>query len=66
MAGGTSPGSRSYSATSGRDAQVKAFRLMVNRSVTWAEWDDELLSLELQELDAADFDLSSLGSTRES
>jgi ParB-like chromosome segregation protein Spo0J len=23
-------------------AQVKAFRLMVNRSVTWASWDDEL------------------------
>ena len=39
-------------------AQVKAFRLMVNRSVTWASWDDELLSLELQELNAADFDLS--------
>src|SRR3954447_19989740 len=38
--------------------QVKAFRLMVNRSVTWADWDDELLALELQELNAADFDLS--------
>ena len=23
-------------------AQVKAFRLLVNRSVTWADWDDEL------------------------
>ena len=31
-------------------AQVKAFRLMVNRSVTWASWDEELLALELQEL----------------
>jgi ParB-like chromosome segregation protein Spo0J len=41
--------------------QVKAFRLMVNRSVTWADWDDELLSLELQELSAADFDLSLTG-----
>ena len=30
--------------------QVKAFRLRVNRSVTWADWDEELLSLELQEL----------------
>src|SRR6266852_6924656 len=40
------------------DAQVKAFRLMVNRSVTWADWDDELLALELQELNEADFDLS--------
>jgi hypothetical protein len=25
-------------------AQVKAFRLMVNRSVTWADWDEELLA----------------------
>lgn len=24
------------------DAQVKAFRLLVNRSATWADWDDEL------------------------
>jgi hypothetical protein len=43
------------------DAQLKAFRLMVNRSVTWAAWDEELLSLELQELNAADFDLSLTG-----
>jgi hypothetical protein len=43
------------------EAQVKAFRLMVNRSVTWADWDDELLSLELQELNEADFDLSLTG-----
>ena len=44
-----------------REAQVKAFRLMVNRSVTWSAWDDELLSLELQELAAEDFDLSLTG-----
>src|ERR1700746_3678489 len=31
-------------------AQVKAFRLMVNRSVSWADWDEELLSLALQDL----------------
>ena len=43
------------------DAQVKAFRLIVNRSVTWADWDDELLALELQELNASDFDLSLTG-----
>lgn len=43
------------------EAQVKAFRLMVNRSVTWAAWDDELLALELQELNEADFDLSLTG-----
>ena len=42
-------------------AQVKAFRLMVNRSVAWAEWDDELLALELQDLNEADFDLSLTG-----
>jgi ParB-like chromosome segregation protein Spo0J len=42
-------------------AKVKAFRLMVNRSVTWASWDDELLALELQELNEADFDLSLTG-----
>jgi hypothetical protein len=42
-------------------AQVKAFRLMVNRSVTWAEWDEELLALELQELKESDFDLDLTG-----
>src|ERR1043166_6701997 len=42
-------------------AQVKAFRLMVKRSVSWAQWDDELLALELQELNEADFDLSLTG-----
>jgi hypothetical protein len=43
------------------ESQVKAFRLLVNRSVTWAEWDEDLLSLELQELAAADFDLELTG-----
>src|SRR6266851_3908845 len=43
------------------DAQVKAFRLMVNRSVTWAQWDDELLALELTDLKDSDFDLSLTG-----
>src|ERR1039458_9152485 len=42
-------------------AQVKAFRLLVNRSATWAAWDEELLTLELQELSEADFDLSLTG-----
>src|SRR6266513_6493736 len=42
-------------------AQVKAFRLLVNRSVTWADWDEELLALELQEIQEADFDLSLTG-----
>jgi ParB-like chromosome segregation protein Spo0J len=43
------------------DAQVRAFRLMVNRSVAWAAWDEELLALELQELNEADFDLDLTG-----
>ena len=42
-------------------AQVKAFRLLVNRSVTWASWDEELLALELQELNDAGFDLDLTG-----
>jgi DNA modification methylase len=43
------------------EAQVKAFRLLVNRSVTWADWDEELLTLELSELRDLDFDLSLTG-----
>src|SRR6266550_1641711 len=42
-------------------AQVKAFRLMVNRSVTWADWDEELLAVELQEIQESDLDLSLTG-----
>ncbi len=42
-------------------AQVKAFRLMVNRSVSWAGWDEELLALELQELKESGFDLDLTG-----
>src|ERR1700689_1057402 len=42
-------------------AQVKAFRLMVNRSATWADWDEKLLALELQDLRASDYDLALTG-----
>jgi DNA modification methylase len=42
-------------------AQVKAFRLMVNRSVAWADWDETLVALELQELKESDFDLDLTG-----
>src|SRR6476646_4500878 len=42
-------------------AQVKAFRLMVNRSVAWADWDEELLALELQEIQESGLDLSLTG-----
>jgi DNA modification methylase len=43
------------------DAQVKAFRLMANRSASWAEWDLDLVALEIEDLKAADFDLSLTG-----
>jgi DNA modification methylase len=42
-------------------AQVKAFRIMVNRSAMWADWDEELLALELLDLQTSDFDLSLTG-----
>jgi DNA modification methylase len=41
--------------------QVKAFRLMVNRSVGWAEWDDDLLKLELEDLRTVGFDIANTG-----
>jgi DNA modification methylase len=41
--------------------QVKAFRLLVNRSATWAEWDDELLKLELLDLETSDYNLALTG-----
>lgn len=41
--------------------QAKAFRLSVNKSAEWAEWDDELLKLELDELKLEDFDLPLIG-----
>src|SRR5215469_5214881 len=43
------------------EAQVKAFRLLVNRSATWADFDDELLALELQDLKDADYPLEFTG-----
>ncbi len=43
------------------DAQIKAFRLLANKSANWAEWDDELLALELGELQAEGFDLELTG-----
>jgi DNA modification methylase len=41
--------------------QIKAFRLLANRSATWADWDNELLGLELAELKDAGFDLDLTG-----
>ena len=42
-------------------AQVKAFRLLVNRSATWADWDLEHVSFELAELKLSDFNLELTG-----
>lgn len=43
------------------DAQVKAFRILANKSANWAEWDTDLLKLEVQELEELDFDLELTG-----
>jgi ParB-like chromosome segregation protein Spo0J len=43
------------------EAQVKAFRLLVNRSVTWADWDPELLSLEMLDLRNLDYNIDLTG-----
>lgn len=43
------------------DAQIKAFRLVANQSANWAEWDEELLKLELEDLREADFNLELTG-----
>ena len=43
------------------EAQVRAFRLMANKSASWAEWDLEQVTLELQDLKAIDFDLALTG-----
>jgi len=43
------------------ETQIKAFRLLANRSANWAEWDDELLALELEDLQAQDFNLELTG-----
>ena len=43
------------------EEQIRAFRLLVNRSVTWADWDMDQLSAELAALDAAGFDMDLTG-----
>jgi len=43
------------------EVQVKAFRLLANRSVQWADWDMELLALEFDDLKAEGFDLDLTG-----
>ena len=43
------------------EAQVKAFRLLVNRSAAWADWNLDLVAQEMAELQKLDFDLSLTG-----
>jgi ParB-like nuclease domain len=43
------------------EAQVKAFRLLANRSANWADWDMELLQLEIADLTALGVDLNLTG-----
>lgn len=43
------------------DAQIKAFRLLANKSAEWASWDMELLQLEVQDLAGDGFDLGLIG-----
>jgi DNA modification methylase len=47
------------------EAQARAFRIMDNRSSENAEWNDELLGLELGDLLEAEFDLGLTGLTDE-
>ena len=42
-------------------AQIKAFRILANRSAAWAEWDEKLLSDEFADLLEAGFDLALTG-----
>jgi hypothetical protein len=43
------------------EAQIKAFRLLANRSANWADWDYELLVLEVKELEDMGFDKHKTG-----
>jgi DNA modification methylase len=43
------------------EAQIKAFRLSVNRFAELADWDDEMLKIELMELDNLQYDIDLLG-----
>jgi DNA modification methylase len=43
------------------DAQIKAFRISVNKMAELAEWDEDLLRAELQDLQGIEFDMDLLG-----
>src|SRR5579863_2837382 len=42
-------------------AQLKAFRLLINRSATWAKWDWKQVALEIADLVNLNFDLALTG-----
>ena len=48
-------------ATGLTEAQIKAYRIADNQTASLAEWDAELLNLELVDLEALDFDMDLLG-----
>jgi ParB-like chromosome segregation protein Spo0J len=43
------------------DTQVRAFRLSVNKMAELAEWDIEMLALEIEDLKLLDFDITMTG-----
>ena len=43
------------------EAQVKAFRITDNKTSEYAEWNEELLKLELEQLEGMNFDLECTG-----
>jgi DNA methylase/ParB-like nuclease domain len=43
------------------EPQVKAFRLLANRSATWADWDKGLVTRELLDLDGMNYNLEFTG-----
>jgi len=43
------------------EAQIKAYRIADNQTATIADWDYELLPIELKELQVMDFDIDLLG-----
>lgn len=45
------------------EAQIKAFRLLANKSANWASWDDDLLRIELQDLADMGFNMDLTGFT---
>jgi hypothetical protein len=40
------------------ETQIKAFRIMINQSAHWADWDMDLLKEEMQALDDVNYDVN--------